>query len=143
MNQSNAADIAGVMVAVRGSGLLVSLCTITTQPPSTEFGASGAPDPAIPYINFPGHVDIPCTAPPIQTGDNINATEMKSMQEIEAKGMLHVLLDNYYPTILNSYRAKIRAKGTAAATAIEYEIMNVESDSQRQMTRLALELVTN
>ena len=140
MNQNVLPAVAAVMESVRASGLLVSLCTIKVPPASTTFDSQGAIDPAIEWEPLAGHIDIPCTAPPIQTGDNVSATEIKAQQAITAKTMMHVLLDNYYSALQDannvgqSYRAEI--------DGIEYEIANVEHDSQFQMTRLALALVT-
>lgn len=135
MNQSITADIAGVMEMVRQSGLLTSLCTITTPPVLPDgFDASGSPDPETPYIDLPGHIDIPCKDAPIQTGDSVSVSEVKTMQDIQAVNLRHVLLDNYYPAIIPAYRATI--------DGVVYDIENVESDSFRTMTRLALELRT-
>lgn len=132
MNQSTGFDIAGVMEAVRSSGLLVSLCTITTPP--GVFDDGGAPDPTAPYVVLAGHVDIPCINAPIKTSDSVAPSEQKSMQEIMAVEQRHVLLDDYYPLIIVDYRATIGG--------VVYDIVEVESDSQSQMTRMALQLAT-
>ncbi len=132
MRQGLQADIEAVMPAVRASGLLSSLCTITRF--SEDFDAGGAPDQSAPYIPVTGMVDIPCTAPPLMAEDRIQASEVRAVREITAEDTRHVLLDGYYPAIRDEDRAVI--DGT------EYEIANVEHDSQRQMTRLAVERVT-
>jgi hypothetical protein len=135
VNQSvPALDLSYVMDEVRASGLLTSLCTITVPPASTTFGDSGAMDPTTAWADLPGHVAIPCKDAPINTGDGVSVTELKSMEDIQAVNLRHVLLDNYYPLILASYRATVDGK--------VYDIVNAESDSHRQMTRLALELRT-
>jgi hypothetical protein len=139
MNQAITSDISGVMELVRASGLLVSLCTITVSP--EVFGDSGAPDPTAEWPALAGHVDIECTAPPLLTDDKMFATERKFIPETLGYYMRHVLLGGYYPTIQSKMRANIRAARTAASTAIVFDIVNVESDSQRQMTRMALDLV--
>ncbi len=133
-------ELAGIMTEVRATGLLSSLCTILVPP--GVFDAGGAPDPSVPYTPLAGHVDIPCTAPPISTGDGVVPTEVKSMAEILSRNILHVLLDGYYPTIISDYKAAIRRKGAAASTAVQYDILNSESDSQAQMTRMAAQLAT-
>lgn len=132
MNQSIAVDIARVMPEVAASGLLTSLCTITVPP--GDLDAGGAPDPAAPYTDLTGHVDIPCTAAALSSGDSVQPTEVKTLSEILAKNMLHVLLGGYYPTIIADYRAVV--------DGIVYDIVGVENDSQGVQTRLALELAT-
>jgi hypothetical protein len=132
MRQDLDLDIAGVMAAVRDTGLLSSLCTITRSP--AIFNAAGAEDPSAPYVAVAGLVDIPCTAPPLMATDRMQASEIRALRQIKAEDTRHVLLDAYYPAILDTDRALI--DGT------EFEIANVEHDSQKQMTRLAVERVT-
>ena len=132
MNQDIEVDLAAVMPAVLESGLLSSLCTITIPP--HVFDAGGAPDPSAAYTPLAGHENIPCTAPPIQTGDSTSQTEQKSMTEILARSVLHVLLGGWYPAIIADYRAVI--------DGAVYDVTNVESDSQHRMTRLAVQAVT-
>ena|SRR5690242_7499541 len=135
MNQSLQIDVTIVMETVRASGLLTSLCTVKTPPADTEdFDAGGALKPDAVWPELSGVVDVPCTAPPLQTTDNVSALELKSMMEIQAKSVRHVLLDGYYPTIEEHFRAEI--------DGVDFDITNVESDSQKQMTRLAIQLVT-
>jgi hypothetical protein len=120
------------MPAVLESGLMTSLCTITVPP--AIFDAGGAPDPNAPYTVLEGHEDIPCTAPPLSTGDGTSQTEQKSMTQILAKSVLHVLLGGWYPAIICDYRAVIDGN--------VYDITNVESDSKQKMTRMAVQAVT-
>lgn len=121
-----------VMEELRASGLLSSLCTITRFP--EDFDAGGAPIAATAYDPVSGLVDIPCSAPPILAIDIVNASEMRMGRQVEAKDSRHVALDNYYPEIRFSDRALI--------DGAEYAITNVEHDSQRRYTRLAIERVT-
>lgn len=132
MNQSTVMDLDAIMPAVRATGLLVSLCTITVPP--QVFDAGGAPDPTAPYVDLAGHIDIPCMCAPINTGDNVSPSEVKSMQEIMAIADRHVLLDDYYPAIIEDYRAVI--------DGVVYDVTEVESDSQAKMTRMAVRLAT-
>jgi hypothetical protein len=132
MRQTLDLDLAAVMPAVLATGLLSSLCTITRFPEA--FDAGGAPIAATDYDPVTGLVDIPCTAPPIMTIDRVTLTEVRTLEEIRAETDLHVLLGGYYPEIRNDDRAVI--DGTV------YDIGNVESDSQKQMTRLAVRKVT-
>ena len=132
MNQGLEGSLAAVMPAVLESGLMTSLCTITVPP--HVFDAGGAPDPNAPYVPLAGHENIPCTAPPLTTGDSTSPTELKSMAEILSKNLLHVLLGGWYPAILCDYRAVIDGN--------VYDVVNVESDSQKRSTRLAVQAVT-
>ncbi len=132
MNQNIQLDLAGVMPAVRATGLLRSLCTIQVPPTSEEFGESGAMDPATPWTDLTDHVDIPCMDAPIQTGDAVSLAKVKAMSEILEKATRHVLLDGYYPLIQQNYRAIV--------DGLTYEIFEAEADSQRIMTRLALQI---
>jgi hypothetical protein len=134
MNQGIQDSIDAVMPALLASGLLTSLCTILVPPDSTTNDAGGAPDPSVPYTQLSGHVDIPCTAPPLAIGDKVQPQEKKQLAEIYAGNMLHVLLGGYFPTIRQDYRALI--DGT------QYDIIGTENDSQHQMTRLAVQVVT-
>lgn len=123
------------MPIVRASGLLVSLCTITVPPTGADaFDDGGARNPNVPYVPLAGHIDIPCTAPPMLVNDSMNVSERRALPQIEAINTLHVLLDGYYPDIISDYRAVI--DGTA------YDIANVEHDSQKQMTRIAVRKAT-
>lgn len=129
MNQALTYGIEGVMDEVRASGLLSSLCTITESPEA--FDAGGAPIAATAYVPIEGMIDIPCTAPPLMTTDRTNASEIKTMSSIRSEDSRHVLLGGYYPEILEANRAEI--------DGLEFDICNVEHDSQKQMTRLALQ----
>lgn len=136
MNQNVQIDLAAVMPAVRATGLLRSLCTIQTPPESDTFDAGGAMDPDTPWDDLTGHVDLPCMAAPLQQGDTVSPDETRSMAEILARTPKHVLLDGYYPELdgKTEYRAVV--------DGVAYNITKAESDSQAQMTRLAVELVT-
>lgn len=136
MKQGLEGDIAAVMPAVRATGLLSSLCTITRFPADdpASFDAGGAPVAGIEYQPVSGMIDIPCTAPPLMTTDRVQASELRALRQITAEDSRHVLLNGYYPTIRDDDRAVI--DGAA------FEIANVEHDSQKQMTRLAVQVVT-
>lgn len=130
-------EIMRVMPEAAKMGRFESLCTI--QAPDGSLGASGFPSGA--YVNVAGLVGIACQdAPPSLA--RIQATEAKSLAEILALNMRHVLLDGYYPTI--SKNTEWRAVITAAdgSTVTVYDIMGAESDSQAQLTRLEVRLVT-
>jgi hypothetical protein len=132
MNQTPISGLAGVMEIVRSSGLLSSLCTITESPEA--FDAGGAPIAATAYVPVSGLENIPCTAPPLMTTDRVQASEIRMLRQIQSEDSRHVLLDSYYPMITERNRALI--------DGVEYDIANVEHDSQKQMTRLAVERVS-
>lgn len=132
MNQGLTLDLAGVMPAVRATGLLSSLCTITRSP--EDFDDGGAPIAATAYVPVTGLVDIPCTAPPLLASDRVARQELRSEDQVQSETVLHVLLDDYYPDIITTDRAVV--------DGVEYNIANAESDSQKRMTRLALERIT-
>lgn len=132
-----------VMPIVRKSGLLVSLATFqrpvgaTTEDPAGNIDNSGFPE--YQYEDVPGLVDIPCTAPPMSTGDgSVSATEAKGLQELMADAPEHVLLDGYYPTIQDGWRNGWRV----VIDGIAWDLMGSESDSQYQMTRCFVRRLT-
>lgn len=129
-----------VMPAVIATGLLVSL--FTAQEPVPTVGPTGAVE--FDYVDVAGLVGIPCTAPPPSPTD-IQATEVRALEEITASELHHVLLNGYYPTLDAGWRGE-NADGKGAWIALidgaQYEIAGVESDSQSQMTRLKVKLAT-
>jgi hypothetical protein len=130
MNQSIAYELDAVMPAAILTGLLSSLCTI--QQPDLAQDVDGSPL-NLPATNVSGLVNIPCmdSVPSIA---RVQATEVKELADIMAKGLRHVLLNDWYPQILSRQWAVI--------DGVIYDILGVESDSQNQQTRLELQLVT-
>jgi hypothetical protein len=134
MNQNSLSyEIQAVMPQVIATGLLVSL--FTAQSPSNVFGPTGAADGG--YSNVAGLVNIPCTAPP-PSDSRIQAVEVKNMQEIASSELHHVLLNSWYPQLDLGWRDGWRA----VVDSYDYDILGVESDSQMQMTRVTIRLVT-
>ena len=133
MNQAIHYDITQVMPEALATGLFVSL--FTAQQPDGVFGSTGAPDGG--YINVVGLVNIPCMSPPLSEA-RISANEMKTIEEVAATELHHVLLNSWYPTLDAGWRNGWRCivDGTA------YDILGVESDSQMQMTRVLIRLET-
>ncbi len=109
-----------------------SLCTIVTPPPDVNL--AGAPDPSVPYEDLTDHVDIPCIALPLSSGNKVQPTEVKSLMEVYSKNLIHVLLAGYFPLIQSNYRAVV--------DSIEYDIVGIESDSHHTQTRLAVQKVS-
>ena len=134
MYQGIQADINQIMVEVVDSGLMVSLATF--QQPDGNLGPSGAPSGV--WVNVAGLVNIPCMD--AVTSASVQATELKSLEDIMSKGMRHVLLNGYYPQATPD--GQIPTNWRAIVDGVTYDILGVEHDSQNQMTRMELELVT-
>ena len=132
--------IQGVMPAAIATGLFVSL--FTAQEPRPTQQANGAIE--FDYVDVAGLVAIPCTAPPTSTSD-IQATEVRALEDITSSEMHHVLLNGYYPQLDAGWRGE-NSDGKGAWIALvdgwQYEISGVESDSQSQMTRVRIKLAT-
>ncbi len=134
MNQNLiAAEIDAVMPAVIETGLLVS--RFTAQAPDGISGDTGAPSGT--YSNVTGLVNIRCTSPPISDA-RLSATEIKALSEVASTEFHHVLLEAWYPTLDEGWRGGWRC----VIDGYEFDINGVESDSQMQMTRVAVKLVT-
>lgn len=118
-------------------GRFESLCTI--QAPDGLFGPSGAPSGN--YANVAGLIAIACQdeAPSMA---RIQATEVKALAEIMALNLRHVLLDGYYPTIAQNTQWRATITAADGVTVTTYDILGAESDSQGQMTRMQVRLVT-
>ena len=129
MNQGTTPAVAGVMAAAFRTGLFVSVCTI--QIPSGGFNDAGQPDGL--YANVTGLVNIPCTSAPMSEV-RIQAVEMKSLADIEAFAPRHVLLGGYFPTL----EAGVSSGWRAIIDGQTWDLMGAESDSQKQMTRIAI-----
>jgi hypothetical protein len=138
MNQSLSYEFQHVMTEVQATGLLSSLCTIQQRPLTAgqpKVSASGQVDltPAD-FTDIVGLVNIPCQimAKSIFRPDTAGVKRMPSSFD-DSQGR-HVLLNGYYPAILDTYQAVV--DGTP------YQIQSVEHDSQRIQTRLALQVST-
>lgn len=133
MNQSLSYEIDAVMPMAVETGLFVSSCTF--QAPDGLFGASGAPSGV--YVDVAGLVGIACMDAP-EAVPTITAGEQKTLQEIQAGQLRHVLLDDYYPTAVTGWPDGWRA----VVDGVDYDVLGVEVDSQRTQTRVKLQLVT-
>lgn len=131
MNQTLSYDVAAVIPEALASGLFGSLCTI--QMPSGTLTDDGSPDGS--YTDVAGCIDIPCIAAP--TSDiRISATERKTDSEIESSNGSHCLLAGWYPIL------ETATQWQAVIDGVTHDITGAESDSQKQMTRLAVQVVT-
>ena len=89
------------------------------------------------WSNVAGVVNIACQDAPPSIA-RIQATEVKAVAEILAKGMRHVALTKCF------LDATMWAGMAARATVdgITYEVLGAENDSQLTQTRVDLQLVT-
>jgi len=131
MQQGYSYDISEVMTEANATGLFVSL--FTAQMPSGNLGPSGAPDGLFNPVS--GLTNIPCTAPPV-SDSRIEATEVKDLAEILSVKLKHVLLNGYYGTLDDASN-----KGwNCLLDGVAYDILGVEHDSQRIMTRVSVRI---
>ncbi len=131
MQQGIATYISGIMPIAVASGLFVSTCSI--QRPSGNLTADGTPDGL--YVAIAGLQNISCMNAP-ESNLRITADETKTTEQIDAENSNHVLLSGYYPILEQNTQFQ------AVVDGVTYQIMGVESDSQRQMTRLKLMIAT-
>lgn len=125
--------IAAVMPAALATGLFVSLCTI--QAPDTNPNPDGTANNN--FAPIAGLINIPCMDAP-QSVERIQATEVKDVAEILAKGMRHVLLGRWFVDATNW-----AGKGyQAVVDGITYDLLGAENDSQSTQTRIDLQLST-
>jgi hypothetical protein len=129
MNQGSSAvlDLDSTLAAVEAAGLFSSVCTV--QSPSQAPDALGQPD-LVDWSDVAGIVGVPCMMSPLGGSPSIG-DEQKRPWFTSEKTTFHLLLDGYFPQIRQRYRAVV--DGTP------YDIMGTESDSQKVMTRLALQ----
>jgi hypothetical protein len=130
MNQSLSYEVAAVMAEVRATGLLVGL--FTAQSRSTTLGDTGIPSGTA-WSDVSGLVDIPC-----QFAVGKPANEANDTPEVTAMAGPHVLLDDYYSTLVDGWRAGWRC----LVDDVAYNIVGAENDSQSQMTRVWVERVS-
>jgi len=138
MNQSLTYELNQVMPLAEATGLLSSLCTIQQRPLTSgqpKVSAAGQVDLNPPeFTDVAGLVNIPCqlVVMAVPRPDQSGIARMPT--GFDDKNARHLLLNDYYPQILDSYQAVV--DGTP------YQIQTVEHDSQKQQTRLAIRTYT-
>jgi hypothetical protein len=130
-------EMGAVMPAATLTGLFVSLCTI--QQPDVLYNPGGSPSGN--YVNVVGFVNLPCMDAPPSIA-RVQATEVKALAEIMAKGLRHLLLGGYYPTLTTGQTTVTGQGWRAVVDGVAYDILGAEPDSQNTQTRLELQLVT-
>lgn len=133
--------INGVMPRARATGLLSSICTFQMLS-----GTRDQDGPVNVYIDVPGLVGIACqrAAP---SDARIQATEQKTIGQIDSSNLWHVLLDNYYNAVSVTLPDGQVVSGPqtamrAVVDGVPFDVLGVEPDSQEQMTRVQLQKVT-
>ena len=115
------------LALVNDAGLFISLCTI--QERTGAVNSMGQVDMTT-WVNVSGLVNLPCMMS-VQVPLRPDASaQTRRVEEIDSLGHRHVLIDGWYPQILQSQ--------TAVIDSARYEIFAVESDSQKTQTRLAV-----
>lgn len=144
MNQNLLVGVDGVMAEALATGLFVSRCTI--QSPDGLLGPSGSPSGV--FVNVTGLTNIRCMdAPQPPSEIKLGAQSMRSMSQVTDSAPRHVLLDAFYPLLLDDEwrygaRAVIVTSRGGVTHTVTYEICGAEADSQQTQTRLELKLVT-
>lgn len=135
MNQGLIYELDSVMPAVAQTGLQPSMCTIFVRAQSAGLpvvDAMGQVDTANgDYTILPGHQNIPCQLAvnklrPDETG------VIRRPEQYDTSGQRSLELNDYYPLILQQHLAQV--------DGVIYEVMAVENDSQKQVTRLGVRL---
>lgn len=119
------------------SGLATSLASF--QMPDGESTTNGSPSGA--YLPVAGMQSIPCQDAP-ESIARIEATEKKTMEQIETSRLRHILLTGYYPQIPNGVDnlwiviVQEILNGQVVDTNT-WQVFGSEADSQTRMTRIS------
>lgn len=133
MNQVPVLDLASAIQAVTTAGLMVSICNIWSRPTNMD---------GSPVVDSAGQVDLTNLVPVaglqgLPCMDSVQSpfrpnqgATIREPQQFDTLAEQHVLLNGYYPAILQQYIAEVDGG--------YLEVMAVEHDSQFTMTRLAV-----
>lgn len=127
-----ASAVAAVMPAAIATGLFTSSCTIQRPDGLTK----GAGQPSGVYITVLADIQCMKAVPGFSA---IVANEKKTIEENQATGLWHVLLNGYYPEA--SPDGQIPTDWRALVDGVYYDILAVDHDSQNTQTRLELQIV--
>lgn len=118
----------GLMAQIQPS-LYRSRCTILSQ----QAGQSDMGTPNGAYTAVDGLTDLPCAKGPMLLGKPA-MNEIRQTNYTVDNPQYHVTFPAYYPGITEQMHANV--------DGIEYLIIAVDPDSQKQFTRLQVETVT-
>lgn len=127
MNQAALFNLTDTLTGAKTAGLFTSLCTI--KRPARNVDALGQVDLTT-VTAVAGLSNIPCMRSVLSEYKPNPYYETKTEGQINQLNINHVLLNGYYTGILQGDQAVV--------DGIPLEVLNVESDSQRIMTRLAV-----
>lgn len=133
MNQSLQYELVEVMPEAQKTGLLRSSATFQQRTSTTSPG--GIVD-LNDWVNVSGLVAIPCMLTVYSPLRPDEAGVIRTPQTFNTLGERHLLLDGYYPAVLQQYTV------TLSGDSARYEVMAVEHDSQHQQTRVAVRYYT-
>lgn len=137
MNQSLAYEFTQVVPQIALTGVQSSLCTIYVRAasggqPVTD--GMGQVDTSIPdYTILAGHQNIACQLAVNKLRPDEGGV-IRRPEQYDTKGERSLELQGYFPLIIQQHLAQV--DGTF------YEVMAVEPDSQKQITRLGVRLYT-
>lgn len=142
MFQGIAYDLSEALKLVEEDGLLLKVTATflarTNDPGDPPVGPSGQPDLAT-FTAIPGLQNIPAMLAVWRAKPDIAAVS-RLADRFDTLNERHMLLDGYYPQIKQRYVADVTDTKTLAVS--RYEIMAAESDSQQNITRLAVRTYT-
>jgi hypothetical protein len=140
MNQSLDYEVLSIMPAATDPELaLFESATATIQQRTNTVSVTGQPD-LTDWDDISDLTDIPCMFSVARPAMPNQGATVRTAQQSDTETQYHVLLNGYYPAVLQSNQVVITILSTGVATA--YMIMAVESDSQQQQTRLACRAYT-
>lgn len=115
---------------IAGLGFLFNKsCKIQQNTPSADSNGEQTPS----WSDLANHTAIPCVVFPAFGGPGGNS-EFRRKDQTYSVGTSQIMLQGYYPAILNTMRAVV---GT-----FTYDIKDVQHDSQDLLTTLIVEIVS-
>jgi hypothetical protein len=133
MTQGIGFDLQQTLRSVEAAGLFVSLCSISRRPTPPTVDAGGWPSYSSDYAPVTGLQSIPCMKAVESPARPDKYGVTRGAQQFQVQADFHVLLDGYFPAILQ--------RDLAVIDGSTYEIQAVEADSQKVFTRLEVRRV--
>jgi hypothetical protein len=138
MNQSITREIQSVMPTAYALGLFVSSASFFS--PVQEQGPTGNLIDS--FSPIAGLQDIPCMNAPESLLGRVSSDETRRTPHIEAERFRHVLLNAYFPALDTGFTQGAGMGWQATVDGTMYDFLGGEGDSQQQMTRCKLQLVS-
>jgi hypothetical protein len=120
-----------IVPAMISTGLHKSLATFQAPPRGPGFPGTA------PWTDVPGLVNIPCQFGP-EADDGEMAMEFRQQPQTTDTGLHRLEFRGYYPTLEAGWRSGWRV----VVDGVAYDVVGIESDSQRVLTRAKVRLVT-